>query len=317
MSAAATKPAIYLALGTFLGFLLGLVVMIAVQSTDTSESYEDYRERMQSQHGPAQRPAQRPAQAEAKGEKSDAPHGQPKPAHGGAPSADRAQQSFAKVHFMKKFVRALTEPPENMFPTSDYRPLVKEGGSPIVCASCHDPSQLNMEAMKRNDPGDEAVEPFRRQRRGFMIPLMQNWVGRLNKQNSANLRKTVTCTDCHLFDPRDDDTRFGVLPPLMIRFVKALKERPTNQNPAANWKPLLKDPSTPAMLCSVCHVDTGKAMEQNLARFDRPPPKEYARNKAFMVSLMERWMERLNREAKPYLVKAVACLDCHDTDPRH
>ena len=32
MSAAATKPAIYLAFGMFLGFLLGLVVMIAVQS---------------------------------------------------------------------------------------------------------------------------------------------------------------------------------------------------------------------------------------------------------------------------------------------
>jgi formate-dependent nitrite reductase cytochrome c552 subunit len=303
MSATATKPAIYLAIGVFVGFLLGMVVMIAVQSTDTSESYADQEERTQSQSRP-----QRPARSQPKG-------GQARDPHGGQ-GADRAQQSFAKVHFMKKFVRALTEPPENMFPTPEYRPLIKEGASPLVCASCHDPNKLNMEGMKKNDPGHEAVEPFRRQRRGFMIPLMQKWVDRLNKRNASHLRKAVVCTDCHLFDPRDDQTRFSVLPPLMIRFVRALKERPKNQNPAANWKPLLKDPSTPAMLCSVCHVDTGKAMEQNLARFDQPPPKEYAQNNAFMVNLMERWVHRLNSEAKPYLVKAVVCLDCHDTDPR-
>ena len=70
---------------------------------------------------------------------------------------------------MKKFVRALTEPPENMFPNSEYQPLIKEGASPLVCASCHDPSKLNMEGMKKNDPGHEAVEPFRRQRRGFCV----------------------------------------------------------------------------------------------------------------------------------------------------
>ncbi|MHC4134366.1 MAG: hypothetical protein ACYS0K_05220 [Planctomycetota bacterium] len=311
MSAAATKPAIYLAIGTFLGFLLGLVVMIAVQSTDTSESYADHQERTQPQHRP-----QRPAQSQPKGGQTDrSPHGQQQPAHG-AQGADRAQQSFAKVHFMKKFVSALTERPENMFPNPEYQPLVKEGGSPIVCANCHDPAKLNMEAMKKNDPGHEAVEPFRRMRRGFMIPLMEKWVDRLNKRNAANLRKAVACTDCHLFDPRDDRTRFSVLPPLMIRFVKALKARPTNQNPAANWKPLLKDPNTPAMLCSVCHGDSGKRMEQSVGQFDKPPPKEYAQNKAFMVNLMERWVERLNREAKPYLVKAVVCLDCHDSDPR-
>jgi len=311
MSATATKPAIYLAIGVFVGFLIGMVVMIAVQSTDTSESYADERERAQPQSRP-----QRPPQGQPKGgQGEDSPHGQAQPAHGGQ-GADRAQQSFAKVHFMKKFVRALTEPPENMFPNSDYQPLLKEGGSPVACANCHDPKTLNMEGMKKNDPGHEAVEPFRRQRRGFMIPLMQKWVDRLNKRNAKHLRKAVTCTDCHLFDPRDEQTRIAVLPPLMIRFVKALKERPANQNPAANWKPLLKDPATPAMLCSLCHVDIGKAMEQNLARFDKPPPKEYTQNKAFMVTLMERWVHRLNSEAKSYLVKAVVCLDCHDTDPR-
>lgn len=303
MSATATKPAIFLAIGVFVGFLLGMVVMIAVQSTDTSESYADQEKRTQPQSRP-----QRPARSQPKG-------GQARDPHGGQ-GADRAQQSFAKVHFMKKFVRALTEPPENMFPNTEYQPLIKEGASPLVCASCHDPSTLNMEGMKKNDPGHEAVEPFRRQKRGFMIPLMQKWVARLNKRNASHLRKAVVCTDCHLFDPSDDQTRFSVLPPLMIRFVKALKERPKNQNPAANWKPLLKDPSTPAMLCSVCHVDTGKAMEQNLARFDQPPPKEFAQNKAFMVNVMERWVHRLNSEAKSYLSKAVVCLDCHDTDPR-
>lgn len=309
MSAASTKPAVYLAIGVFLGFLLGMVVMIAVQSTDTSESYSDEPAR-------AQQPKQRPAQSQPKGRPNARdPHAQPKPPHGGQ-GPDRAQQSFAKVHFMKKFVKALTEPPENMFPATDYQPLIKEGGSPIACANCHDPKMLNLDGMKRNDPGHEAVEPFRRQRRGFMIPLMQKWVARLNKRNAASLRKTVVCTDCHLIDPSDDRTRFSVLPPLMIRFVKALKEPPKNQNPAANWKPLLKDPSTPAMLCSVCHGDSGKGMERSLAQFDQPPPKAFSQNKAFMVNLMERWVERLNREAKPYLAKAVVCLDCHDTDPR-
>jgi hypothetical protein len=306
MSAAATKPAIYLAIGAFLGFLLGMVVMTAVQSTDTSVGYAEQQERTQ---------PQRPAQSPARSGKSD-PHAQPPAGHGGAQGADRAQQSFAKVHFMKKFVRALSEQPENMFPNPEYQPLVKEGGSPIVCANCHDPKSLNLDAMQKNDPGHEAVEPFRRARRGFMIPLMEKWVARLNKRNAANLRKAVACTDCHLFDPRDDQTRNSVLPPLMVRFVKALKERPTNRNPAANWKPLLKDPSTPSMLCSVCHGNPGKRMEQTVARSDTPPLKEYAQNKAFMANLMERWVERLNREAKPYLVKAVVCLDCHDSDPR-
>ncbi|MHC4972885.1 MAG: hypothetical protein ACYTG3_11190 [Planctomycetota bacterium] len=311
MSAAATKPVVFLVIGTFIGFLLGMVVMIAVQSTDTSVSYAEHQQRTQPAH-----PPQRPAQGQAKdGATKRPPHGQEQGGHGGG--ADRAQQSFAKVHFMKKFVKALAERPENMFPNPDYQPLVKEGGSPIVCANCHDPKSLNLDAMQKNDPGHEAVEPFRRARRGFMIPLMEKWVARLNKRNSGNLRKAVVCTDCHLWDPRDDNTRFSVLPPLMVRFVKALKERPTNQNPAANWKPLLKDPSTPEMLCSVCHGGMGKKMEQNVAQFDKPPPKEYAQNKEFMVNLMERWMERLNREAKPHLVKAVVCLDCHDSDPRH
>lgn len=307
MSAAATKPVVYLVIGAFLGFLVGVVVTIATQSTDTSESYSEYQDRAQSRQQP-----QRPAQGQAKG--ATPPHGQKSP-HG-AQGPDRAQQSFAKVHFMKKFVKALTAPPESMFPNPEYQPLIKEGGSAIACASCHDPRSLNLDAMQRNDPGHEAVEPYRRQRRGFMIPLMEKWVERLNKRNSASLRKAVVCTDCHLFDPRDDRTRFSVLPPLMIRFVKALKERPVNRNPAADWKPLLKDPATPSMLCSVCHGDSGKGMEKNAAQFDQPPPKEYSQNKAFMVNLMERWVKRLNRVAKPYLVKAVVCLDCHETDPR-
>jgi hypothetical protein len=305
MSAAATKPAIYIAVGAFLGFLLGLVVMIAVQSEDTSESYADYEKRMR-----AQPQARRPAQGQPR-ERS--PHGQERPPHGGQ-GANQAQQ-FVKVHFMKKFVRALSEPPENMFPNPEHQPLVKEGASPIVCASCHDPKSINMEGMKRVDPGHEAAEPFRRQP-GFMIPLMVKWVDRLNKRNAASLRKAVVCTDCHIFDPRDQQTRVAVLPPLMIRFVRALKEPPKNRNPASGWKPLLKDPTAPTMLCSVCHGDTGAKMEQNLNRYAKRPPKQYAQNKAFMVNLMERWVTRLNRDAKPYLVKAVVCLDCHDTDPR-
>ena len=37
---------------------------------------------------------------------------------------------------------------------------------------------------------------------------------------------------------------------------------------------------------------------------------------AFMVTLMEHWVEKLNKQAKPLLTKAVTCIDCHDTDPR-
>jgi len=312
MPAANTKPLIYILLGLFLGVLIGIVGTVAVKSSDTSETYEEYRARTQgppassgmSPHGaPARQPA---AQPPAGGGGQDQGHGAP----------DRVEQSFAKVHFMKKFVAALTEAPQNLMPAAGYQPLVAAGAEPIRCADCHDPNMLNLEAMMSNDPGDEAVQPFRMMRRGFMVPLMEKWTARLNKLHAGRLRKEIACTDCHQIDPRDDETRFAVLPPLMVRFVKALKEPPQNSNPAKGWKPLLKDPTTSAMLCSTCHGRVGAAMEQNVAQFDRPPPEEFAENKPFMVTLMERWVRELNRQAGAQLVKPVTCTDCHETDPR-
>jgi len=311
MSAANTKPLIYILVGLFLGVLIGIVGTIAITGEETSESYLEYKQRTQggpassgmSPHGaqPRQQPAQPPA-----GGGPDSGHGAP----------DRVEASFAKVHFMKKFVAALTSKPENLMPVAAYQPLVAEGAEPIQCADCHDPNMLNLEAMMANDPGEEAVQPFRMMRRGFMVPLMEKWTARLNKLHAGRLRKEIGCTDCHSVDPRDDETRFAVLPPLMVRFVKALKEPPQNSNPAKGWKPLLKDPGTSAMLCSTCHGRVGAAMEQNVAQFDRPPPAEFAEDKTFMATLMERWVRELNSNAKDQLVKAVTCTDCHETDPR-
>ncbi len=233
--------------------------------------------------------------------------------HGGGPGEE---SSFAKVHFMRKFVAALTEPPRNLMPKPAYAPLMKEGAAPLRCADCHTDKSIDFEAMIGSDPGDEAVQSFRMKRKGFMIPLMEKWVARLNKRHADRLRKEVTCTDCHAVDPRDDEARFATFPPLMIRFVKALKEPPQNENPAKGWKPLLKDPRTPSMLCAVCHGQTGATMEQNLGDLDRPPPPEALSNRPFMINLMERWVRELNRRMKDRLVKAVSCTDCHEIDPR-
>jgi cytochrome c553 len=152
------------------------------------------------------------------------------------------------------------------------------------------------------------------QRRGFMIPLMTKWVERLNRLHAGRLKREITCTDCHEIDPRDPAAQEAI-PPLMIRFVRALKEPPKNDNPAQGWKPLLKDPQAPAMLCSMCHGRVGASMEQNLARFEGPSPA-LAEYRPFMINLMERWVRELNRRAKDQLVKAVVCTDCHETDPR-
>jgi cytochrome c553 len=304
MSMATTKPIVYILLGLFLGILLGIVGTVAFRSDDPKESYAEYRARTQ---GPA--PSQSPHGAPPRPQPqapADAAHGAP----------DRAEASFAKVHFMKKFVASLTETPGNLMPAADHAPLLAPGAQPIECADCHDPNTLNIEGILASDPGDEAVQPFRQQRRGFMIPLMEKWVGRLNKLHKERLRKEVTCTDCHAIDPRDDETRFAVFPPLMIRFVRALKAPPQNENPAKGWKPLLKDPESTAMLCSVCHGKTGAGMEQNLARFDHPPAAEFQGNRQFKINLMERWVRELNRKMKDQLVKAVVCTDCHEIDPR-
>jgi len=222
---------------------------------------------------------------------------------------------MAKIHFMKKFVKALTEVPGNTHPAADWEPILKDGAEPISCKHCHKDPTLDMEKMAQADPGNTPlVQQLRRS--PFMVDLMEKWVERLNGWYGDRLKKPVTCTTCHAVDPKQ---KYSVYIPLMNSFVMALKAKPRNRNPATNWKPLLKDPGS-GMLCGYCHGDTGKQMAQELpsmlSRFGEKAPERYAGNQAFMVGMMETWMRKANVKLKDVLVKPLACLDCHDQDPR-
>jgi hypothetical protein len=92
----------------------------------------------------------------------------------------------------------------------------------------------------------------------------------------------------------------------MIRFVEALGQRPRNEDPAKGWRPLLRNPAP--VPCALCH---GSGMVTSAP--DRAGPKP---DRTSMIRLMERWVRELNRRAKDRLVKAVACVDCHEIDPR-
>lgn len=300
------RPAPAFGIGLFFGLLIGVFATLALSTRDTSETFEEYRKRVSGESSAGRAPHGRQA--------SD-PQQPPGQGDGGHSGARDAQAQMVKVHFMKKFVAALTGTPENMQPNPGYAPLLKDVSKPLRCASCHTDTSLDMDKMKRADPGAAAADPYRRQPR-FMIPLMEAWVGRLNKLHADRLTKPVTCTDCHAIDPRDGEKRLRVNAPLMVKFVKALKTKPENKNPATNWKPLLKDPKAKSMLCAVCHGNVGVAMERKLGELELERPAEFADNRDFMIHLMERWMKRLNRDAAFLLVKPVACIDCHETDPR-
>ncbi|MHC4932857.1 MAG: hypothetical protein ACYTGV_11775 [Planctomycetota bacterium] len=299
-----SRPVIFV-LGLFLGALVGVFATMALGTTGASESYEDFQKRAQQEPPSATKDphAGQPPRAQ------QSPHAKPpgQPGH-----ADGAGQSIAKVHFMKKFVKALTEPPQNKHPNPAYVPVLRDPKNPLRCASCHDPSKVDMERMMSLDPGPEKVEPYR-QNPQFMFRLMDNWVSRLNKRHADKLVEPVTCTTCHAVDPRET---FQVFPALMNSFVLALKSKPTNKDPASGWKPLLKDPAEQSMLCAVCHGDVGTKMEQSLPKMSLTRPEKYADNKDFMVHLMEEWVEELNTKASSMLTKAVVCRDCHETDPR-
>jgi len=307
-------PAPAFGIGLFFGFLLGVIVAVVFTTRDTSETVEEYKRRTQGSSGAAQR-----------GMPKNHPGGQPRKSggdarkggdgHGGAGAGGGAQiPPMAKVHFMKKFVAALTTTPLNMQPATNYAPVLKKGVT-LDCAGCHDPNEYNMEGMKRADPGAEAVDKYR-ENPNAMVPLMQNWVARLNKLHGDKLTHKVTCTSCHAIDPRDGAERIKVYAPLMTAFVNALRQEPTNKNAASNWKPLLKPAAGKSMLCANCHGRTGQVMEANLPSYPKERPAKYADNKAFMVHLMERWMKKANREMSELLVQPLKCLDCHESDPR-
>lgn len=279
------------ALGAALGLLLGGILVIAYKRGETRE--------------PPQKAPKEPAAANPL---ASNPHGS-----GDSRASDRMQKSYATVHFMKKFLKALQEPPSNRWPAADYEPPLKDASNPLSCVDCHDAKSFNVEGMRKHDPGHHAVQPFR-ENPNFMIPLMRKWVARLNERHAARLSKRVTCTTCHAIDPQEAWT---VLPPIMARFSAALVEKPRNANPAPGWRPLLKDRSKGVKTCSLCHGDIGKKMEAEAPRYLAKPQDEgIVDDREFMVALMERWVKRLNTMAGDKLVKKVTCVDCHAEDPR-
>lgn len=301
------KPPL-LFIGLFFGLLIGVILTVVLSTESDTESYRSYQERTARQEGRPP-PMERQPQGGGERERPEPPaegHGQ-----GGE---DRAMQSMAKVHFMKKFVAALVTKPENAHPSASWTPLVKDPASPIRCSDCHDPNKIDVERMMSNDPGNDAVAPFRRKPM-FMIPLMTKWVEKLNRLHAGRLRKEITCTDCHAIDPREKNE---VYPYLMQRFVRALSDRPTtNKEPSSRWKPLLKEPAAGAVRCSTCHTGpTGPVMDKNFLQGDLPRPTKYVDDHALMVEIMDDWVETLNRTAGDSLTKVVECSDCHETDPR-
>ena len=108
----------------------------------------------------------------------------------------------------------------------------------------------------------------------------------------------------------------------MDAFSRALVNPPENSDPAPEWRPLLRDGDAKELVCSVCHGDSGVAMQRAIndgsLNLDIPPGEGGAHDwgHSEMVELMERWTHQLNRHARERLVKAVRCVDCHASDPR-
>lgn len=292
------NPVPSFAIGLFFGVLIGAFLVFLIVDEDTAEPIDD-RPRAQKPH-PHDTPPPR-----AGGGNAD-PHG------GGEQDMER---QVAPYHFMKHFLDALSAKPTAQFPSPDWKPLLKDSAEPITLGAFSGNTSLDFDRMLAQYPMPETLDAIRHMKQRQMIPMMRAFVGRLNQLFADRLVKPVACTDCHLLDPSDTAAQQRVFPPLMVRFVKALKEKPKNRNPANGWKPLLKDPETPAMLCATCHKTTGAVMEKNLGEWDLSRPPE-ADNKEFMIHLMEAWVERLNRNARGLLRKAVVCIDCHETDPR-
>ena len=307
--------------GLALGGIVGAAVTIGFLAPGKTETFQEYRERTLAESRARTTTNTPDAGAGHGGDPHGGAAGDPHGGgamdpHGGSMSPeDRLKRQAATVHFMKKFVSALRELPENRFPATGYESLLKEPEKPFGCAQCHDPDALDLDKMQAMDPGADAVEPFR-QNRAFMIGLMQKWVRRLNDAHGDKLVKPVTCTSCHAVDPSNFDEQLRVFPPLMESFVRSLRERPKNANPAPDWKPLLKDPESKAPMCVTCHGRVGEQMEANLDRFPKERPNDYADNKEFMIRLMEDWVAKLNRHARHLTTKAIVCRDCHSVDPR-
>jgi len=300
--ASRTPAAAILGAGLFFGLLIGWGANVILTDTASTESYDRFRDRTGGAARRGRSPGTRAGVRDGTGEGGD-PHD----------GAGRGGQSIVKVHFMKKFVAALTTPPANNWPNPQWQPLLKEGEE-LSCANCHDDTSINVEQMKRMDPGPEAAEPYRRDPR-FMVALMTKWVRKLNAEHGDKLAREVTCNDCHRYDPFKG---YRGIPPLMSNFVSALSEPPKNGDPNPDWKPLLEEPDPQAKLCTECHGDAlGGALERALDNPRHfPEVGRFREDRALMVDLMERWVKQLNRTLGDRLRKAVVCIDCHATDPR-
>jgi len=302
--ASRTPAAAILGAGLFFGVLVGWGANVILTDTASTESYDRFRDGARGPAGRGRTPGTRAGVRDGTGEGGD-----PHDAAGGRDP----RESIVKVHFMKKFVAALTTPPANNWPNPQWQPLLKEGEE-LSCANCHDATSINMEQMKGMDPGSEAAEPYRRDPR-FMVPLMTKWVRKLNAEHGDKLAREVTCNDCHRYDPM---TGYRGIPPLMDNFVAALSEPPKNGDPNPDWKPLLKEPDPKAKLCAECHGEEVGGMLANALSDPRNFPRvgRFREDRALMVDLMERWVKQLNRKLGDRLRKAVVCIDCHATDPR-
>jgi len=307
MSPASDTPKPNFLMGLLLGVVvggLGAIAFTGGKKVPAKTQEEDHSTHAHAQpNSPAKLPEDHPPAGGGAG-------GAPPHAGGGA---DRGASSAAKSHFMKKFVKALTEPPENKWANGKYKPLLKDASNPLACANCHDPEKYNVEGMKAMDPGHHKVQRFR-ENPNFMVQLMRKWVARLNQLHADKLTKRVECADCHAIDPAES---WAVLPPIMARFTAALTQKPRNNDPAPGWRPLLKDLSKGVKNCALCHGEIGVQMEKQAEQFlEKPHADRYVDDKAFMIKLMERWVKRLNTSAGDKLAKKVTCTDCHADDPR-
>ena len=103
----------------------------------------------------------------------------------------------------------------------------------------------------------------------------------------------------------------------MQHFVAALTSIPSNKNPNPKWMSPLKDPQAGKVKCGDCH--TKADMSGLPAQESSPAIEKLHADKAFMVDLMTKWVEKLNNPefgAMGKLKAKVTCTTCHATDPR-
>ncbi|MFQ5844603.1 MAG: hypothetical protein ACE5JG_06390 [Planctomycetota bacterium] len=101
----------------------------------------------------------------------------------------------------------------------------------------------------------------------------------------------------------------------MQKFVAALVRVPQNSNPNPKWESPLQDVEQP-IRCADCHDPRSlniEAMKRNALSAEEAEP--FRRDRRFMVSLMRKWVGRLNAWHGDRLKDVVTCKTCHADDP--